>query len=235
LRITLFAESGAEDRSALRRGSRPRGDGSLVEGHDEKVNVRRMALLAMVLLVDWTGVAGASGSSAAPVKVQVSLHRSRVVAGQSIKGTVVLTNTTSRPITVESCAQNGWLQVGLKGHGYTYQATRTLIACPPSIRLAPGANHFEVSVLTNYEGCLQPGGESRRSLPRCTSTGPPPLPPGTYSTIVSIMGLAQATQPSRGATVTLLRPMQRKTSPTNVPGCPTCPTHQAYGPTPIRR
>ena len=123
------------------------------------MNVCRAALVGIALLVGWGGVAGASGTSSAPIKVGVALQRSRVVAGQPIKGTVTLTNTTSRQITVESCARNGWLQVGLKGRGYTYQANSTLIACPPSIRLAPGANRFPVTVLTTYESCLQPGGE----------------------------------------------------------------------------
>ena len=180
----------------------------------------------MALLAGWGGVAGASESSSAPIEVRVALHHSRVVAGQPIKGTVVLTNTTSGPITVESCAQNGWLQVGLKGRRYAYQATSTLIACPPSIRLAPGANRFPVTVLTTYEGCLQPGGKSVAALPACTSTGPPPLPAGRYSTTVVIMGLANMTQAPRPITVTLLGP---------APRCPNCTTHPAYGPTPMRR
>ena len=174
------------------------------------MNVCRAALAGTALLVGWGGVAGASGSSSAPIKVRVALQRSRVVAGQPIKGTVTLTNTTSRQITVDSCAQNGWLQVGLSGRGYTYQASSTEIACPPSIRLAPGANRFPVTVLTTYESCLQPGGESVTSLPSCTSTGPPPLPAGRYSTTVFIMGLPHLTEPSRPVAVTLLRQRNRR-------------------------
>ena len=199
------------------------------------MNVCRAALAGTALLVGWGGVAGASGSSSAPIKVRVALQRSHVVAGQPIKGTVTLTNTTSRQITVDSCAQNGWLQVGLSGRGYTYQASSTQIACPPSIRLAPGANRFPVTVLTTYESCLQPGGESVTSLPSCTSTGPPPLPAGRYSTTVFIMGLPHLTEPARPVTVTLLRTMEPKKSPSSVPRCPNCSTHPAYGPTPMRR
>lgn len=199
------------------------------------MNFCRAALVGTTILVGCGGVAGASGSSSAAIKVRVALHHSRVVAGQPIKGTVVLTNTTSRQITVESCAQNGWLQVGLQGRGYTYQASSTLIACPPSIRLAPGANRFPVTVLTTYESCLQPGGESVASLPSCTSTGPPPLPAGRYSTTVFIMGLPHMTEAHRAITVTLLGTMEPKKSPSSVPVCPKCPTHPAYGPTPIRR
>jgi hypothetical protein len=195
----------------------------------------RGVLVGLALLVGCTGAAGASGSSSAAIKVRVALRHSRVVAGQPVKGTVILTNTTSRKITVESCAKNGWLRVGLKGHGHTYQANSTLIACPPSIRLAPGANRFPVTVLTTYESCLQPGGESVTSLPACTSNGPPPLPAGRYSTTVSIMGLPQMTEAPRPISVTLLRPMQPNKSSSSVPRCPNCPTHPAYGPTPIRR
>jgi hypothetical protein len=204
-------------------------------GHDDQVNVRRPALVGIALLVVWCGVAQASGSSSAPIDVRVVLHQSRVVAGQPIKGTVVLTNTTARRITVESCAENGWLQVGLRGRGYTYQASSTLVGCPPSIRLAPGANRFPVTVLTTYEGCLQPGGKSVTSLPTCTSTGPPPLPAGRYSTTVFIMGLPHMTEAPQPITVTLLRPTGPKKSPSSVPRCLNCPTHPAYGPTPIRR
>ena len=199
------------------------------------MNVHRAALVGIALLVGWGGVAGASGPSSAPIKVRVALQHSHVVAGQPVMGTVVLINTTSKQITVESCAQNGWLQVGLKGRGYTYQASSTLVACPPTIRLAPGANRFPVTVLTTYESCLQPGGESVTSLPSSTSTGPPPLPAGRYSTTVFIMGLPHLTEPARPVTVTLRRPMEPKKSPSSAPRCSNCSTHPAYGPTPMRR
>ena len=156
------------------------------------MKVCRTALVGMALLVGWGGVAGASGSSLAPIKVRVALHHNRVVAGSPIKGTVVLTNTTSRQITVESCAQNGWLQVGLKGRGYTYQPSSTLIACPPSIRLAPGANRFPVIVLT-----LRKLSPTRRALSHTVATmyanRPTAIAPGRYSTTVFIIGLPHMT------------------------------------------
>jgi hypothetical protein len=224
-----------EDLCAGAMGLSHRADGQSAEGHDERVKVFRAALVAIAIFIGWDTVAGASEPSSAPIQVRVALHHTRVVAGSPIKGTVVLTNTTSRKITVESCARNGWLQVGLRGRGYAYQAISTLIACPPSIRLAPGANRFPVTVLTTYEGCLQAGGKSVTSLPPCRSTGPPPLPAGRYFSTVFIMGLAHITKAPRDVTVTLLRPTEPGKSPTNGPRCPTCPTHPAYGPTPIRR
>lgn len=204
------------------------------KGQDDQVNFSRAVLVGIAFLLGWGGVAGASASSSTPITVRVALHHSRVLAGQPIKGTVILTNTTSSVITVESCAANGWLQVGLEGRGYGYQASSTLVACPPSVRLVPGANRFPVTVLTTYESCIQPGGSSVPSLPACTSTGQPPLPAGTYSTTVVIMGLPQMTKAPRPVTVTLLRPMEPKKSPSSVK-CPNCSHHPSFGPTPIRR
>jgi hypothetical protein len=215
-------------------GMSGRDDANAVEGHDDLVKIFRAALPGIVLFVLFSGSAGASASSLAPIQVRVVLQHNRVVAGQPIKGTVTLTNTSSNDITVQSCARNGWLQVGLKGRGYTFRASTTLIACPPSVRLIPGGNRFAVTVHTTYQACSQAGWESVTSPP-CRSTGPPPLPAGMYSTSVFILGLAHETQAPRAITVTLLRPPEPKTSPTSAPRCPTCPTHPAFGPTPIRR
>jgi len=121
-------------------------------------------------------------------------------------GTVLLTNTTHQTITVNTCATNGWLQVGLKGHGFAYQACSLLILCPPSIRLVPGANRFSVTVLTSYESCSQPEGKSLTPTPKCISNhGLPPLPSGKYSTTVSNFGLPHLTRPLNHVKVTLLR------------------------------
>jgi hypothetical protein len=76
-------------------------------------------LLLMVLgsfaLFSFTTTAASGGSSSRPVKVRVILAQNRAVAGHPIKGTVVLINTTARHITVDTCAANGWLAVGLHG------------------------------------------------------------------------------------------------------------------------
>jgi hypothetical protein len=172
---------------------------------------RAAATVVLIVLLTVSGTAGASQSISTPVKVHVSLTNDRVLAGQRIKGTVLLTNTTHQTITVNTCAANGWLQVGLKGHGYAYQASSWLILCPPSIHLVPGANRFSVTVLTSYETCSQPDGKSFTPTPRCISNhghppfGSPPLPSGKYSTTVSIFGLPHLTRPPNPVKVTLLR------------------------------
>jgi hypothetical protein len=170
------------------------------------VLTRCAAAAGAVLLLAVGGPATASASDSAPIKVHVTLLNSRVVAGQEIKGTILLTNVTKQTITVNTCAANGWLQVGLKGHGYTYKASSLLIMCPPSIQLAPGANRFSVTVLTSYQSCQRYGGNSLTPTPKCTSNnGLPPLPSGKYSTTVSIFGLEHLTRPPNRVTVSLMR------------------------------
>ena len=189
----------------------PLSDSAPFRSNDSPVLFRTAAATSLVLLMAISGTAGASRPNPAPIKVRITLDSDRVAAGQRIKGTVLLTNTTHQTITVNTCADNGWLQVGLKGHGYAYQATSWLILCPPSIRLVPGANRFSVTVLTSYETCSQPDGKSLTPTPKCISNhghppfGNPPLPSGKYSTTVSIFGLPHLTRPPNHVKVTLLR------------------------------
>jgi hypothetical protein len=169
------------------------------------MKARRLVLVVGLLLT--LGVpATAAGATPAPIQVRVSLAQQTAVAGRPIDGSVVLTNTSSKTIMVNTCAANGWLQVGLRGHGFSYQPTSLLIGCAPSVRLRPGKNPFRVTVATSYQTCLQPGGHSLTSLPACTAAGPPALPLGTYATTTSIVGLDHLTQAPNRLRVTLRSP-----------------------------
>jgi hypothetical protein len=169
------------------------------------VRLQTVAAICLWLLIGVGGVAGASRTASAPIKVHLTLHQDHVVAGQAIKATVLITNPTPRPIIVKTCARDGWLQVGLHGHGYTYEASSLLIKCAPSIRLTPGANRFSVRVQTRYQSCTQPGGQSDTPTHMCTPSGPPALPAGKYSTIIDIAGIPLGQiQKAQPVTVTLL-------------------------------
>lgn len=142
----------------------------------------------------------------APIRVQVMLDTHKSAAGRPIRATVILTNSSARPVTVQACAANQWLQVGLKGNGYTYQPIHTLVACAPTIHLDPGPNHFHATVLTTYQRCID-GGQPTASTPAClggTMTAPP-LPAGKYETSVFVSGLAHLTTPATVQTVSLTR------------------------------
>ena len=154
---------------------------------------------------------GADPSSAI-IKVHLSLAQHRVVAGQPIKGTVVLINTTTKERTVNTCAKDGWLAVGLSGHVNSYPFGSFEVKCAPSVRLAPGANRFPVTVLTTYAECSQPqpGDSSVTPEPICTVSdghvGPPLLPAGRYSTEVHLVGLGGLTNTPNRVVVHLEAP-----------------------------
>jgi hypothetical protein len=176
------------------------------------VNVRFGVLIAFVLLFGWVGVAGASTSARPPIKVHLTLTQSQVVSGQPITGTVELTNTTDKSVTVNTCATNGWLAVGLSGQVDSYPFGSLLVACPPSIRLVPGANRFPVTLITTYASCVQPqpAGTAWAPVPTCKVSNrrltKPPLPAGRYSTKLHIVGLTGLTQAPNRVVVSLAAP-----------------------------
>ena len=185
--------------------------------------MRRRTLVGLAMsaftLASFTATAAAGGLPSRPIKLRVTLVHHRVVAGQAIVGTVVLTNTTPRAITVDTCATDGWLAVGLSGRVDSYPFGHFMVACAPTVRLAPGPNRFPVTVITTYTGCVQPqpsGGSSPTPLvPWCTIAGLPPLPEGRYVTKVDIVGLSGLTQSPN-------RVVLRLTSPKNPPPLAPC-------------
>jgi hypothetical protein len=157
----------------------------------------------------------AQTTGAHPVQVHLTLVAHRVVAGHPIRGTVVLTNTSDRTITVNTCAIDGWLAVGLSGHGMSPSFFHPAVRCDPTVRLTPGTSRVHVTVATRYPMCSQsePGGNvPSPSSPNCTvSNGnqvPPPLPAGRYSTVVQLVGLDGETQPANRVVVSLSAPAE---------------------------
>ena len=156
------------------------------------------------------GTATASEAPSAPIKVRVTLVQTRVVAGQPIEGSVLLINTTTKAITVNTCTENGWLVVGLSGRVSSLPFGNLPLVCPASLRLRPGMNRFGIKVITTYAECTQPqpdGSSSATTLtPWCTTAGLPPLPAGRYVTKLHLVGLAGLTQKPNGVDVHLRGP-----------------------------
>jgi hypothetical protein len=169
-----------------------------------------------IMLIAATSESGPVGASIlsggqkanAPITIRVKLDRTRVVVGTPIKGTAVLTNESSKAILVQQCATDGWLAVGLTNKKIGFSPAWALVRCAPSVVLKPGPNRFLLKVITTYESCLQPGGQSTILIPKCFSSDSspilPPLPPGRYSTKVVTMGLPSNTAVSHSVAVSLL-------------------------------
>ena len=177
--------------------------------------LRTFALAAIVaVVISAPGAAGAETAGAgqkpsAPITIRVELDRTRVVAGTPIKGTVVVTNGSSKTIVVQQCAIDGWLAVGLANKTTRFAPAFALVGCAPSVPLKPGRNRFPVKVLTTSQSCLQPGGRSTTFIAKCLSSGssfaPPPLPPGRYWTKVVTLGLPPNATVGHPVAVSLLR------------------------------
>ncbi len=139
-----------------------------------------------------------------PVVVLLSLVEARVRAGLPITGKVTFSNTTNEDIVVQTCAGDGWLDVGLTGNGITFAPAHIAVACLPTVVLQPGSRSFPVTVSTTYQGCSAPG-PSTPGLPLCVAGDPPPLPVGVYRTEVILAGVPAVTPPANVLTVHLTR------------------------------
>ena len=155
------------------------------------------AVVSLVLVAP--GISGAA-TKKSPITISVAVAKTSVVAGTPIHGVAILTNTSSKSVTVKSCAANGWLFVGVANAQIPFGAASTAVACAPSVHLKPGANRFAVTIITTYSECSQ---VKNPNVPRCTKSGAPPLPKGVYKTSVIVVGLPPGTPSPRAITVTL--------------------------------
>jgi hypothetical protein len=137
--------------------------------------------------------------------MQVVLDRTRVVAGTTISGEVVLTNTTPGPVSVTYCPDIGLVEVGLMNSHIPFDPAISTVYCSDTIQLPPGPSDFPIHVITTYQSCVGTGAAAVPTPPSCTPSGPPPLPSGKYWTaVVSTSGLSPATPTGTPIAVTLL-------------------------------
>jgi hypothetical protein len=144
------------------------------------------AIVVALLFVSW-GVNGASATTKSPISIRFSLTTTHVKAGTPIKGTLIMTNSSSKTMLVESCATDGWLWVGLANKTTPFDPAVAAVACEGTVKLKPGANRFRITVMTVYQECQVDG------TPRCTKSGSPSLPEGAYRTDVIALGVPQDT------------------------------------------
>jgi hypothetical protein len=161
---------------------------------------RFAAVLVAVVLAGsvfvFPGAAGAARTARPSVTIRIELDRTRVPAGTTIKGVAVVTNTTHHGVSLETCAANPWLAVGLTDSKVVYVPASGLVGCSKKLILAPGSRRFPISVITTYDDCAQTTAPSAVAEPLCleslgssTRNIMPPLPTGRYSTKVLTVGL----------------------------------------------
>lgn len=165
--------------------------------------------LAAACTLSACGTASSSSTRRAPITVSVTLRDDRVPAGAAIPGIATVTNRTSATVTLDTCAKDGWLDVGLSSPTVRYRPVRGDGACASRVHLAPGRNRFPIAVSTRYETCAQHrgAGAAPRVEPRCGPAGPRALPVGHYVASVELAGLPAATAFPRPIGVTVLPPV----------------------------
>ena len=101
-----------------------------------------------------------------------------VIGGRTVNGDLVIENPGKPLNLTRGCAPQ--LAVGLDKGSFHQE-----IAFPSDCRAIPvivkhGETDMAFVVSTTYNACTQ-AGPVTKTLPRCLSSGPPPLPPGTYT------------------------------------------------------
>jgi hypothetical protein len=157
------------------------------------------------------GAVGASRSPRSSLTIRIDLDHTRVPAGTTIKGVAVVTNTTHGSVSLDTCAANPWLAVGLADGKHSYLPAFAGVECLKTLMLEPGSHRFPITVLTTYDECTQTTAPSTVAEPLClASLGSstrniiPPLPAGRYFTKVVTVGLSHDPLVSNRVRVTLL-------------------------------
>jgi len=118
------------------------------------------------------------------LRTRLELSATRIVAGSPIEGTLVVTNSSSTAINLtRECRPQ-------------YEVTLTNSRFPPAYAfltsctdapfvIHPGVTRLPITVRTTYLSCTNtPTSGADSSFPKCTATGDPAMPDGTYEAIL---------------------------------------------------
>lgn len=180
-----------------------------------------------------------TSTTAGGLKVQVVLSETSLVAGQPIKGTLLVTNPGGA--------------INLTAVGRPFGKPHSSYRCQPAFlvyltngvleneegfdepcvsgpfTIAHGVSRWHFQVLTTFSGCTQSGGGTE-NMPACSGpSGTPPLPPGSYDTRIAWSEWVPLPDP-RSVTVELLAAASTKSATTSTTAGPPLTRHD--GPPP---
>lgn len=153
-------------------------------------------LIIAIAGADWTSVDReharvAAGDSSAPIQVALTLDRTSAHPGETIAGTVTITNTTDSPISA-GCAL--LVAVGLTNDTMDFEPIWAGVACSPDdeVTIKPGTTTVRLDVQTRYQSCDQappsrPVGNSACTPDPRAGSALPPLPAGDYDTQIVVL------------------------------------------------
>lgn len=114
---------------------------------------------------------------------RVVLKTTKVKAGANIAGTLIVTNASQAPVDLTRRCEPD-VAVVLHNRSVDQQPAFAAACGLRPLLLVPGENRFPISVSTAYDACQQAYGHSMTTMPACTNGEPPPLPAGTYHTVL---------------------------------------------------
>ena len=126
---------------------------------------------------------------------RVVLAKYKVRAGTSIAGTLIVTNASSVSVNLTKRCEPFYAVV-IRNRTVNQPPLFETACRPKPLLLHRGSNRFPILVTTTYSHCQVPGlGTSLVPTPRCTSDGAPPLPVGSYHTLLYGSGDLALPQP----------------------------------------
>lgn len=153
---------------------------------------------------DKFGTRSCGGLIAAPAGLTDSIHldKTRVVAGTTVKGTLIATNASGHTVNLlyRGCRPN----YGIALTNGTILASPAFAASCSSapLVLKPGVTKLPAYMITTYQGCTS-GPPHPPKVPQCAANGSiPPLPTGRYLAVLD--GVDLALPPAQPVPVTLV-------------------------------
>lgn len=160
-------------------------------------------VVAVVLVIGVLVVTSGTADTTSSLSVRITLDKTTVPAGANLYGMAYITNSSNQALLVPSCNKGGLLAVGIQNKSFTWQMFVAGVGCAMTYRVPPGTMRFAIEALTTYGSCVPKASDSDGSSPLCVDHRPPPLPKGTYYTVVGMLGLPPGTKLSHPLTVHL--------------------------------
>jgi len=121
------------------------------------------------------------------IETRIELASTRVAAGSTIHGTLVITSHALSPINLTKICRPQY-GVGLTNAKIQPQGVAFFDSCVEApFVIPPGITRLAITVPTTYQECAQTN--QTPSLPRCAKKGMPPLPTGRYKAVLVGDGL----------------------------------------------
>jgi hypothetical protein len=152
---------------------------------------------------DKFGTRSCGGLIAAPAGLTDSIHldKTKVVAGSTVKGTLIVTNASGHTVNLlyRGCRPNYGIALT---NGTIIARPAAAASCSRSpLVLKPGVTKLPTYMITTYQSCTS--GPPSPKVPQCAANGNiPPLPAGRYLAVLD--GLDLALPPAQPVPVTLV-------------------------------